>query len=92
MQNFQKKKTTPIKRDTHDVQDDSTLKLSPGPSHDPTPDKEITKARSKEGKRKVKKVGPGGFLNQCTRCLLWGQGIIPAPMTPVRKLLYLLKG
>ena len=58
----QEKKQHQKKGDTHDVQDDSTLKLSPGPSHDLTPEKEITKARSKEGKRKVKKVGPGGIF------------------------------
>ena len=87
-----KRKSTPKRRDTTNVQKDSTLQVSPGPSHDLTPDDEIAKARSKEGKRRVKKVGPGGFTNQCTRSLLGGQGTIPVPTTPVRKVPYLLKG
>ena len=50
------------KKNTCDVQEDTTLKVSPGPSHDLVKDEELAKARSKEGKRKVKKVGPGGIL------------------------------
>ena len=57
-----KRKSTPKKRQSVDVQKDRTLHVSPGPSHDLIRDDEITKARSKEGKRKVKKVGPGGIL------------------------------
>ena len=83
-----KRKSTPKKRDSIDIQKDTSLEVSPGPSHDLTPDTEITKARSKDGK----KMGLGRFLNQCTRHLLLGSGTIPAPMTPARKLLYPLKG
>ena len=57
-----KRKSTPKKWETSDVQKDSTLHVSPGPSHDLIKEDEITKARSKEGKSKVKKVGLGGIL------------------------------
>ena len=84
---FPKEKNNTKKRDTHDVQADSTLKLSLGPSHDLTAGVEITKARSK-----VKKVGPGGYLNQSAKHHLLGQGTMPAPMSPVRKQLCQLRG
>ena len=53
-----KRKSTLKKWETSDVQD-STLSVSPGPSQDLIRDDEITKARMKEGKRKLKKVGWG---------------------------------
>ena len=88
---FQKEKLHP-KRETSNVQQDSTLHVSPGPSHDLIRDDEITKARSKEGKRKVKKVGPGGYRSQSTKHHLRGQGIMLAPTSPVKKWLCLLRG
>ena len=59
---FQKENQHPKKRESVDVQQDSTSHVSPGPSQDLIRDDKIIKARSKEGKRKVKKVGPGGIL------------------------------
>ena len=91
-QKISKRKSTPKKRDSTDIQNDTSLEVSPGPFHDLTPDTEITEVRSKDGEKKVKKVGLGGFLNHCARHLLLGSGTIPAPMTPARKLLYPLKG
>ena len=71
---------------------DSSLAQEPGPSHDLTPDKDIAKARKKDGKRKVKKVGQGVFWNQFGKHRQWGQGTTPAPMSHARKQLYPLKG
>ena len=51
---IRKKKTTPKKRETVNIQHDKDLEKS-GPSQDLTPDEQLTKARSKEGKRKSKK-------------------------------------
>ena len=78
-----KEKSTPMKRETSNVQEASTLHISPGPSHDLIRDDKITKARSKEGKRKVKKVGLGGYWSQSAKHHLLGQGIMLAPMSPV---------
>ena len=80
------------KGETSDVQKDSTLHVSPGPSHDLIRDDKITKARSKEGKSRVKKVGPGGYWSQSAKHHLLRQGIMLAPMSPVKKRLCLLRG
>ena len=58
-QKISKRKSTPKQRDSTDVQKDTSLEVSPGPSHDLTPDAEITKVRSKDGEKKVKKWGWG---------------------------------
>ena len=50
-QKISKRKSTPKKRDSTDVQKDTSLEVSPGPSHNLTPDTEITKVRSKDGKK-----------------------------------------
>ena len=68
-----RKKTTPKKRDTCDIQEDTTLKVSPGPPHDLVKDEELAKARSKEGKRKVKKVGPGDTQSSLPNIIYWGK-------------------
>ena len=91
-QKISKRKSTPKKWEIRDVQKDSTLNVSPGPSHDLIRDDKIIKARSKEGKRKVKKVGMGGYLSQSAKHHLLGQGIMLAPMSPVKKQLCLLRG
>ena len=87
-----KRKVTPKKRDSTDVQTDASLIVQEGPSHNLTEDSEIIKGKHKGGKQKVKKVGLGVFWNLCIRNLQKGQGIIPAPMTPARKLLCPLRG
>ena len=89
---FTKEKTTPKNRDTCDIQEDTTLKVSPGPSHDLVKDEGLAKVRSKEEKRKVKKEGLGGYSNQSAKHHLLGQGTMPAPMSPLRKWLCQLRG
>ena len=91
-QKISKRKSTPKNQETSDVQADSTLHVSPGLSNDLIRDNKITKARSKEGKGKVKKVGLGGYLSQSTKHHLLGQGTMLAPTSPVKKQLCLLRG
>ena len=69
---FQKEKLHP-KRETSNIQEDSTLHVSPGPSHDLIRDNDITKARSKVGKRKVKKVGPGDTGASLPNIIYWAK-------------------
>ena len=70
---LKEKKTTP-KKGTHVMyQEDTTLKVSPGSSHDLVKDEVLAKARSKEGKRKVKKVGPGNTRTNPPNIIYWGK-------------------
>ena len=59
-QKISKRKSTPKKGENVDVQQDSDLHVSPGPSQDLIWDDEIIQAGSKAGKRKVKKWGDPG--------------------------------
>ena len=61
-QKISKHKSTPQKRQTAHVQQDSSLATHPHPSVDLTPDDKIKKPCSKGSKRKVKKAGPEGIL------------------------------
>ena len=72
----------PKKRDTINVQKDSTLQVSPGPSHDLTPDDGITKAKGKVWKRRVKKVGPGGILELVHQISSMGARYYSCPYDP----------
>ena len=82
-----KRQATPKKRDRTDVQTDGSLIVQEGPSHDLTEDSEIIKGKHKKVSKRLKKWGWGVFWNPCIRNLQKGQDIIPAPMTPARKLL-----
>ena len=79
---FQKGNLHLIKRDTTNIQKDSTLQVSPGPLHDLTPDDKTTKARSKEGKRRVKKVGLGDSQTSVPD-LFQGGKVLFLPLPPL---------
>ena len=53
-----------------------------GPSQDLTPDEQLTKARSKEGKGKVKKVGPWGILEPVCQTSSTGARYYTCPYEP----------
>ena len=75
-----KRKSIPNKRDTTDVQKDSTLQASPGPLHDLTPDDKITKARGKERKRRVKNMGLGADSQTSVPDLFYGGKVLFLPL------------
>ena len=87
-----KRKSIPKKWETSNIQNDSTLNISPGPSHDLIRDDEITKARSKEGKRKVKKVGPGGILEPVCQTSSTGVRYYACPYEPCEEMVVSIEG
>ena len=71
---------------------DSTLHVSPGPSHDLIRDDEITKARSKERKRKVKKVGSRGILEPVHQTSSTGARYYTCPYEPCEETVVSIEG
>ena len=71
-----------LKKEATDVQKDSTLQVSPGPLHDLTPDDKITKARSKEGKRRIKQWGWGNSQTGVPD-LFYGGKVLFLPLRPL---------
>ena len=89
---FPKEKKNTKKRDTCHVHENTTLKVSPGPSHDLVKDEELAKARSKEGKRKVKKVGPGGILKPVCQTSSAGPRYYACPYEPCEETVVSIEG
>ena len=89
---IQKENVHPKKGRLRDMQKDSTLNVSPGPSHDLIRDDEITKARSKEGKRKVKKVGPGEILEPVHQTSSTGARYYACPYQPCEETVVSIEG
>ena len=71
---------------------DSSLAQEPGPSHDLTPDKDIAKARKKDGKRKVKKVGLGGILEPVWEISAMGTRYYSCPYEPCQETVISIEG
>ena len=88
---FQKENQHP-KRESVDIQQDSTLHVSPGPSHDLIRDDEITKVRSKEGKRMVKKLGLGGILEPVCQTSSIGARFYACPYEPCEEMVVSIEG
>ena len=66
--------------------------VSPGPSHDLIRNNKITKARSKEGKRKMKKVGLGGILEPVGQTSSTGARYYPCPYEPCEEMVVSIEG
>ena len=90
-QKISKRKYTPKKRDSRDIQKDTSLEVFPGPSHDLTPDAEITKARSKDGK-KGKKSGTKGILEPVCKTSSAGVRYYSCPCDPCKETTVSIEG
>ena len=91
-QKISKRKSTPKKRDSTDIQKDTSLQVSPGPFHDLTPDTEITEVRSKNGEKKVKKVGLGGILEPVRKTSSAGVRYYSCPYDPCEETTVSIEG
>ena len=91
-QKIPKGKSTPKKWQTSNIQKDSTLNVSPGPSHNLIRDDKVTKARSKKGKRKVKKVGLEGILEPVHQISSTGARYYTCPYEPCEETVVSIEG